>query len=292
MTQPAPASPTPAKRRGLVLIPAFNEEGGLGAVLDEVHRHTHFDILVIDDGSHDATAKVARAHGATVLRHPFNMGYGAALQTGYKFASEGDYEVLVQLDADGQHDPAYIPVLAERVLSGQSDVSVGSRFLTGDGYIPPLARRLGMVLFGYIASVVTHRRVTDPTSGYQALGRRVFRFFQSDLFPADYPDADVLILIYRAGFRGEEIPVAMKPSATGKSMHSGLLRPLFYVFKMFLSILVTILRKPPNPDQIPPPNPERRRLTSERVETTRGVRRPNAAPKGEPEGSADSRAAG
>ena len=240
-----------AVKRGLVLMPAFNEEHGIAAVLDTIRSHCPFDIVVIDDGSTDATAAISREHGATVLRHPFNMGYGAALQTGYKYASQCDYDVLVQIDADGQHDPSFIVPLANRILEGHSDACVGSRFLTGEGYIPPFARRVGMVLFGYIASVVTHRRVTDPTSGYQALSRRVFRFFTSDLFPADYPDADVLILLYRAGFRAEEIPVAMKPSATGKSMHSGILKPLFYVFKMFLSIMVTILRKAPDPDQIP-----------------------------------------
>ena len=244
---PPEVAPPVNARRGLVLIPAFNEEGGLGEVLERIHAATEFDVLVIDDGSSDDTARVARAHGAKVLRHPFNMGYGAALQTGYKFASQEDYEVLVQIDADGQHDPAYIMPLAERVLEGHSDACVGSRFLIGEGYIPPFARRLGMVLFGYIASVVTHRRVTDPTSGYQALSRRVFRFFQSDLFPADYPDADVLILLHRAGFRAEEQPVAMKPNPIGQSMHGGLIRPMFYVFKMFLSIFVTLLREPPPP---------------------------------------------
>ena len=249
----APPSPTvaPKPARGLVLMPAFNEAETLPQVLPEVRKTTDFDILVVDDGSTDGTAAVARAHGALVLRHPFNMGYGAALQTGYKFAAQGDYAVLVQIDADGQHDPTFIGILARRVLDGHADACIGSRFLEGKGYIPPFARRVGMVLFGYIASVVTKRRVTDPTSGYQALGRRVFRFFQSDLFPADYPDADVLILLHRAGFRAEEQPVVMRLSATGKSMHSGVLRPMFYVFKMFLSIGVTLLREPPDPERIP-----------------------------------------
>ncbi len=247
----APLASPPLSARGLVLIPAFNEEGVLGGVLDELRRHTRFDVLVVDDGSSDRTADMARAHGAAVARHPFNMGYGAALQTGYKYAAQHGYEVLVQLDADGQHDPAYVEVLARRVLEGHVDACVGSRFLLGEGYIPPFARRVGMVLFGYIASVVTKRRVTDPTSGYQALSSRVFRFLRSDVFPADYPDADVLILLHRAGFRAEEVPVAMRQSSTGKSMHSGVLRPMFYVFKMLLSIGVTLLREPPRPDRIP-----------------------------------------
>lgn len=238
----APALPG----RGVALLPAYDEERTIAQVLEGIRRACpSFDIVVVDDGSRDRTAEVARRHGAVVLRHPFNMGYGAALQTGYKYAVQAGYDVLVQLDADGQHDPSFIPVLARRVLEGHADAVVGSRFLLGEGYIPPFARRAGMVLFGYIASVVTRRRVTDPTSGFQAMSRRVFEFLRTDVFPADYPDADVLILLYRAGFKVEEQPVAMRPSPTGKSMHSGVIRPAFYVFKMFLSILVTLLREPP-----------------------------------------------
>lgn len=245
----ASAEPTvsrPGLGRGVTVLPAFNEERTLGPVLDGIRSACpSFDLVVVDDGSHDRTAEVARRHGAIVLRHPFNMGYGAALQTAYKYAAAAGYPVLVQLDADGQHDPSFVPVLARRIVEGQADAVVGSRFLVGAGYIPPFARRVGMVLFGYIASVVTRRRVTDPTSGYQAMSRRVFEFLQTDVFPADYPDADVLILLYRAGFKVEEQPVAMRASPTGKSMHSGIVRPMFYVFKMFLSILVTLLREPP-----------------------------------------------
>lgn len=244
-TAPASSSPPPAAGTCLALIPAFNEEGRIGPVVEAVRRASGFDVVVIDDGSRDATGAEARRAGATVLPHPFNLGYGAALQTGYKWAVRKGYRVVVQLDADGQHDPSFVPILAERVLSGAADACVGSRFLEGQGYIPPFARRVGMVLFGYIASVATGRRVTDPTSGYQALSRDVVDFFRSDVFPADYPDADVLILLHRAGFKVEERPVAMRQSPTGQSMHSGLLRPLFYVFKMFLSILVTLLREPP-----------------------------------------------
>jgi glycosyltransferase involved in cell wall biosynthesis len=227
------------------LIPAYCEETTLAKVLEEVRSATAFDLLVVDDGSPDRTAEIARANGAAVLRHPLNLGYGAALQTGYAYALKGGYDVVVQLDADGQHDPRFVDALCAPVLAGDLDVCVGSRFLVGDGYVPPFARRLGMVLFGYIASVVTKRRVTDPTSGFQALSRRAFTFFQSDLFPADYPDADMLILLHRAGLKAAERPVDMRVSVTGQSMHSGVLRPAFYVFKMLLSIAVTLLREPP-----------------------------------------------
>jgi glycosyltransferase involved in cell wall biosynthesis len=245
-TVAATPPPPSALGRGVAILPALDEERTIGPVLAGIRQAIpSFDIVVVDDGSRDRTAEVARSHGAIVLRHPFNMGYGAALQTAYKFAAQAGYPVLVQLDADGQHDPAFVPVLARRIVDGHADAVVGSRFLTGQGYIPPFARRVGMVLFGYIASVVTRRRVTDPTSGYQAMSRRVFEFLTTDAFPADYPDADVLILLYRAGFKVEEQPVAMKASPTGKSMHSGVIKPAFYVFKMLLSILVTLLREPP-----------------------------------------------
>ncbi len=229
----------------MILIPAYCEEATLAKVLEEVRRSTSYDILVVDDGSPDRTSAIARECGAAVLRHPFNLGYGAALQTGYSYALTGGYDVVVQLDADGQHDPSFVDALSKPVLEGELDVCVGSRFLVGDGYVPPFARRAGMVLFGYIASVVTKRRVTDPTSGYQALSPRAFTFFQSDVFPADYPDADMLILLHRAGLKAAERPVNMRVSVTGQSMHSGVLRPAFYVFKMLLSIAVTLLREPP-----------------------------------------------
>ena len=239
------APPATQARRCLALIPAFNEEGRIGPVVESVQKASGYDVVVVNDGSRDGTAAEARRAGATVLSHPFNLGYGAALQTGYKWAVRRGYDVVVQLDADGQHDPGFVPILAERILAGEADACVGSRFLEGKGYIPPFARRVGMVLFGYIASVATRRRVTDPTSGYQALSRQVVEFFQSDVFPSDYPDADVLILLHRAGFKVEERAVAMRENPTGQSMHSGLLKPMFYVFKMFLSIVVTLLREPP-----------------------------------------------
>ena len=247
----APGAPAARALKQIAIIPAFNEELQIGSVVDEIRaKAPGFDVVIIDDGSADKTAEVARAHGAQVVRHPFNMGYGVALQTGYKFAVRGGYDLLVQLDGDGQHDPSYILPLAERIASGKTDVCVGTRFKEGLGYIPPFFRRVGMVIFGYIASWATGRRVTDPTSGYQALGRGPFTFFQSDLFPFDYPDADVLILLHRAGFRVDELPVRMKPSPTGKSMHGGIVKPMFYVFKMFLSIGVTLLREKPRADRV------------------------------------------
>lgn len=226
----------------LVVIPAFNEApriaeviGGVRAVLPEAA------IVVIDDGSGDGTAGVAEETGALVLRHPFNLGYGVAIQTGYKYALAMGYSCLVQIDGDGQHDPAGIPALLEPLRCGTADFVLGSRFLSGVSYRPPLVRRLGMAFFRSIVALVIRQPVTDCTSGFQAFNREVIGFFTRDLFPCDYPDADVLISLHLAGFRISEVPVRMSAGAAGKSMHGGI-KPIYYVFKMLLSIAVTLLR--------------------------------------------------
>lgn len=205
--------------------------------------------MVVNDGSADGTRHKAIEAGAKVLDHPFNLGYGTALQTGYKYALSKGSEVLVQIDGDGQHDPSCIADLHAVVQRGEADVVIGSRFFGTKGaplgprlYQAPFARRLGMKLFGAIASVLIHQKVTDPTSGYQAMNQRALEWVSSDRFPCDYPDADVIIMLHRAGFRVKEVPVRMFENPDKKSMHSGW-KPLYYIFKMFLSISVTLMRK-------------------------------------------------
>ncbi len=226
----------------LTIIPAYNEAPRIGRVIANVRTALpDADIVVVNDGSRDETASCARAAGASVVSHPFNLGYGVALQTGYKYALAHDYDLVLQIDADGQHEASDLPRLLEVVASGRADVAIGSRFLQGGQYRAPLVRRLGMRLFAAIASTLTRTRVTDPTSGFQALNRRVIKYYASPAYPVDYPDADVLIMLHYAGFRFIEIPVTMYPASTGKSMHSGF-KPLYYIFKMLLSIFMVLLR--------------------------------------------------
>ena len=234
----------------LLLIPAFNEEKRIGSVIQGVkEKYPSLDIAVIDDGSSDDTRKRAEEAGVHVISHPYNLGYGVALQTGYKYALKKRYEWAVQMDGDGQHDPEYIRVLLDAVRKEKADLAIGSRFLEIRGpdqnrlpYRAPLIRRFGMWLFGTIASVLIRQKVTDPTSGYQAMNRKVLEWVASDQFPWDYPDADVIIMLHRAGFRILEVPVQMYENREKKSMHSGW-KPIYYVFKMLLSIFVTLLRK-------------------------------------------------
>jgi glycosyltransferase involved in cell wall biosynthesis len=234
----------------LVIIPAYNEEKKIASVIRGVKDHLPLaKILIVDDGSNDKTRCVALEADAQVLSHPINLGYGAALQTGYKFALEKGYEAIVQMDGDGQHDPSFVPELLGVIQRGEADIVIGSRFLkanstilAGKIYQAPFVRRLGMRVFGTITSLVIQQKVTDSTSGYQAMNRRVLEWVSSDKFPWDYPDADVIIMLHRAGFRIKEVPVRMFENQGRKSMHSGW-KPLYYVFKMFLSILVTLMRK-------------------------------------------------
>jgi glycosyltransferase involved in cell wall biosynthesis len=226
----------------LVVIPAYNEAANIAAVVADVRACLpRADILAIDDGSADDTARLAHAAGAKVLRLPVNSGYGVALQTGYKYAVRHGYGKVAQMDADGQHRAAFMPDLVALVQDASADIVIGSRFLDGDGhYEPSRARKIGMGIFSRMASRIMRQHVTDPTSGYQVMRIEVARFFCSDVYPADYPDADILILLHRSGFRVSEVGVQMR-MPTGRSMHSGH-RSLYYVYKMFLSILVTMLR--------------------------------------------------
>jgi len=146
------------------------------------------------------------------------------------------------MDGDGQHDPACIAQLLGPVMAGETDFSIGSRFLGIESYEPSLARRIGMAFFRWLVSLLIGTRITDSTSGFQAFNRQVIRYFTTEVFPCDYPDADMLLTLHRAGFRIREVPVKMYASATGKSMHTGL-KPFYYMFKMLLSICVTLLRK-------------------------------------------------
>ena len=231
------------ERRVLVVIPARNEAASVGQVISRVTAlHPGFDVLVIDDDSLDETAEIARRAGARVLCAPVNLGYGGAVQTGFKYAYGHGYDLVVLMDADGQHDPDFIKDLIE--ASGKYDLVVGSRFKGGTSYRISPIRLIGMRLFSAIASAITRRSLTDTSSGFQVLGRRVFSLLALGSYPVDFPDADNLIWVSRHGFKVGEVAVVMHQRVAGKSMISGLGSSARYALKMPLAILVTILRIP------------------------------------------------
>jgi len=229
------AMPEGSPARGILVIPAFNEAPRLPALLSGIaDLHLDLEIVVVDDGSRDATASVAAAAGATVLRHPFNLGYGAGLQTGYKYALSAGADYVVQMDADGQHDARDIPRLAAPILRGECDLVIGSRFLEPTGYEMGVTRGLGRRFFVGLARAFGIR-VTDPTSGFQALGRHVLELYVGDAFPSDYPDVDVLLTAHRNGLAVREVSVEMKASERKSTLHGGL-RSIWYVYKMMLAV--------------------------------------------------------
>ena len=229
--------------RVLVVVPAHNEEDSLPGILTELREKAPgVDVLVVDDGSRDGTSKAARAAGVPVVRHPVNLGVGGALQTGFQWAFEHGYDVAVQLDADGQHDPVYLAVVLAPVLAGRCDVSIGSRFVSSTGYRAPLNRRLGMLLFSGFVRLALGRSIFDTTSGFRAYNRDVIRVCQYD-FPKDFPDAPLLIALARRGFRLDEVPVVMRERQAGRSFYT-LGKQLYYPYKNLLASLMALIRKP------------------------------------------------
>ena len=229
--------------RTLVIVPAYNEEESLPATLDEVRAVApHYDLLVMDDGSHDGTPRICRERGIPVVRHAVNLGVGAALQTGFRYAVEHGYEVGIQLDADGQHDPRYLDALRDPVLSGACDVAIGSRFVAASEYRAPRARRLGMLLFSGVVWLALRERIADTTSGFRAYSRSVMEICQHD-FPRDFPDAPLLISLKRRGFRLLEVPVEMRERHGGHSFYT-LGKSLYYPYKNLLASLMAWLQRP------------------------------------------------
>jgi glycosyltransferase involved in cell wall biosynthesis len=227
----------------LVIIPAYNEAANIDRVINGIWHHVpHVDILVVNDGSKDSTANIARAAGAHVISHPFNMGYGVTCQTGFKYACRKRYDYLVQMDGDGQHEPACIPDLLDAIQDPNVDVVLGSRWLGMAEYNGPLLRKFGKFFFGFLARLITKHKVSDPTTGFQALTKPVIQFYCTEVYPVDYPDADMIIVLDRAGFQVKEVPVIMYFDRTGQSMHAGFIRPIYYGMKMMMSITMTLFR--------------------------------------------------
>jgi len=234
--------------RHLAIVPAYNEAAAIAAAVADLRAHApDFDVVVVDDGSTDDTAENARRAGAVVIRHPFNLGIGGAVQSGYQYAMEHDYDIAVQVDGDGQHDARHVAeMLAHLRAHPQLDLVTGSRFLVREngGYRSSMPRRAGIRLFARILSMVVRRRVTDPTSGFRMVGRRGIELFARD-YPHDYPEVEAVLLLHFHKLEGTELPVRMRARSTGvSSINAG--RSVYYMIKVLLAIFVGLLRARPN----------------------------------------------
>lgn len=235
-----------ASSRILVLVPAYNEEASIGPLVAEIREAVPtYDILVINDGSSDWTAAVARDAGARVLDLPCNVGVGGAVQAGFRYAFDEGYDVAVRCDGDGQHVPADMHRLIEAMADSGADLVIGSRFLgDGGGYRSTRLRSLGIVCLAALLSAICRKRVTDPTSGFQVLNRPLLYFF-SRAYPADYPEPESLALLRRQGYDFVEAPATFRSRRAGVST-IGSWGTLYYMLKVFLALLVDRAR-PVNP---------------------------------------------
>lgn len=234
----------PPGQRLLVIIPAYNEEASLARVIANVQAAApQASILVINDGSRDDTARVAESTGAHVVTLPYNLGIGAAVQTGFLFAHKGGYDYTVQVDGDGQHDPNEIGEILGPVMSGEADVVAGSRYIEDRGYITPWLRRIGIVILAALIGLLVRRRVTDPTSGFRASNRRAIEYC-AEQYPPDYPEPESVVQFARAGIRMKEVPVTMNPRYGGQSSITPF-RSLYYMIKVILAISIGMVRQTP-----------------------------------------------
>ena len=229
--------------RVIAIVPAHNEVGAIAGVISEIKAFDpSCDVVVVDDGSTDGTSTVAASCGAAVVTLPFNLGIGGAVQTGFKYALERGYELAVRLDGDGQHDASEIRALLAPVERGEADIVTGSRFLNGGReYRPPLARRLGITWFARLVSLLTRQRVTDTTSGFQALNRKGIALFAHD-YPSDYPEVEATVLVFKHRLRLVEVPVRMREREHGESSIT-ILRSVYYMLKVTLALFVAMVRK-------------------------------------------------
>jgi glycosyltransferase involved in cell wall biosynthesis len=233
------------ERNCLAVVPAYNESGTVGGVIESLHLNAPaFDVLVIDDGSTDSTSVEATAAGARVVRHPYNLGIGGAVQSGFKFALDNGYDYMIQVDGDGQHDPCEIGKLVDMLEADPAlDVACGSRFLEDLEYVGPVSRRAGIHVFAFILSRLVGQRVTDPTSGFRLYNKRAIGLFARD-YPHDYPEVEAVLVLHHHRLRMSEVAVRMFQRGGGKSsIRSG--KSVYYMVKVLLAILVGLARRRP-----------------------------------------------
>jgi len=244
--------------RLLAIVPAYNEGEMVAKVIREINRLApDFDVLVVDDGSVDETVAEAQGEGAAVLRHPFNLGIGGAMQSGYKYALAKGYDVAVQVDGDGQHKPEYLPEMlaALHTTGAEADMVYGTRFRGDPGYKVPFGRRVGNLIFSVVLTAITRQKITDPTSGFRMVNRRGIELFARD-YPHDYPEVEAILMLQRNRLRIHEVQVRMNARGFGRSSID-YPRAAYYMLKVMLALFVGLLRRRPIPmDGTPPESGE------------------------------------
>jgi glycosyltransferase involved in cell wall biosynthesis len=241
-TAPPPEATRLQALRRVAIVPALNEERSVPRVIAELRAFDPgLEIVVVSDGSTDRTAEVAEELGAHALRLPFNLGIGGAVQTGFRYAYENGFDVAVRVDGDGQHDASQLDRVLAPVLAGEVDVAVGSRFVGTEGYRSSRSRRLGIRILASVVSALVRQRVTDTTSGFQAVNRAGIELFARD-YPHDYPEVEATVMVFKHRLRLAEVPVSMREREHGRSS-IGALQSIYYMVKVLLALGVGVFRR-------------------------------------------------
>jgi glycosyltransferase involved in cell wall biosynthesis len=239
----AAITPIPTSLRKAAIMPAFNEAGQIAAVIAEIEAaDPDIRVIVVDDGSTDQTAAEARKAGAEVIRLPYNLGIGGAVQTGYKYAYEHGFQIAFQIDGDGQHDPSELNAIIAPVARDEADIVIGSRFLGLGQYRAPVVRRIGMAVFARFVSAIVRQPLSDTSSSFRAVNRRAMKLFAHE-YPHGYLETvEATVMASKYGLRMMEVPVLMRERMFGRS---SLTVPLatFYAFKVFVAVFVSLFRR-------------------------------------------------
>lgn len=226
----------------LIIIPAFNESVNIANTVKEIEKKApEFDYVVINDCSKDNTLDVLKKKHINYINLPVNLGIGGAVQTGYKYAFENGYDVAVQVDGDGQHDPAFLDKLCDALVNDNADMVIGSRFIENEGFQSTFMRRVGIMYFTKIIHWLTKATITDPTSGFRMANRKVIEMFAED-YPRDYPEPESAVCLLKNNFKVVEVPVQMKARQGGESSIK-LWDSVYYMIKVSLAIFVECSRK-------------------------------------------------
>ena len=225
----------------LVIIPAYNESGSIIKVVNDLRENAPgFDYVVINDCSTDNTLDVLRENHINHVNLSVNLGIGGAVQTGYIYARQNGYDIAAQFDGDGQHDAAYLEMMAEELVRSGSDMVIGSRFIEKEGFQSSGLRRIGIRYFSILIKLMTGKVVTDPTSGMRMMNRDIIRIFAED-YPKDYPEPECVMSILRKGKKVTEVPVIMREREEGTSSIGGF-KSVYYMIKVTLAIFMERLR--------------------------------------------------
>ena len=225
----------------LIIIPAFNEESNIGQLLDNIKRECpQFDVIVVNDCSKDNTSIVCKSRQINVIDLPVNLGIGGAVQTGYKYALNLGYDIAVQVDGDGQHNPIYIQKLVNKVEQGV-DMCIGSRYIEKKGFQSTLARRVGIKYFSREIYLLSKQKITDPTSGARACNKEVIKYFANS-YPKDYPEPETIIALKNRDFTISETPVVMNEREEGKSSITAM-KSIYYMIKVTLAMIIASIAK-------------------------------------------------